>query len=88
VGLREETIETIRAHGSLEKLLPRERLLVEIVRSLLRQHRLSEEIFTMALAELGPQKFVELVALIGHYSTIGSVANAFDVRPPEGMKTF
>ena len=27
VGLREEAIETIRAHGSLEKLMPRERLL-------------------------------------------------------------
>ena len=88
VGLREETIETIRAHGSLEKLMPRERLLVEIVRSLLRQHRLSNEMFTLALAELGPRKFVELVALIGHYSTIGSVANAFDVRPPDGSKTF
>jgi 4-carboxymuconolactone decarboxylase len=87
-GLREEAIETIRAHGSLEKLTQRERLLVEIVRSLLRQHRLSDEMFAMALAELGPQEFVELVALIGHYSTIGSVANAFDVRPPEGSKTF
>ena len=88
VGLREETIETVRAHGSLEKLKPRERLLVEIVRSLLRQHRLSNEIFTIALAELGSQKLVQLVALIGHYSTIGSVANAFDVRPPDGSKTF
>ncbi|MET0501467.1 MAG: carboxymuconolactone decarboxylase family protein [Candidatus Binatia bacterium] len=87
-GLREDTIEAVRAHGSLEKLMPRERLFVEIVRSLLRQHRLSNEIFTMALAELGPQKFVEMVALIGHYSTIGSVANAFDVRPPDGSKTF
>jgi len=87
-GLREDAIEAIRAHGSLEKLMPRERLFVEIVRSLLRQHRLSIEIFTVALAELGPQKFVELVALIGHYSTIGSVANAFDVRPPDGSKTF
>ena len=88
VGLREEAVEAIRAHGSLEKLMPRERLLVEIARNLLRQHRLSNEIFTLALAELGPQKFVELVALIGHYSTIGSVANAFDVRPPDGSKTF
>jgi hypothetical protein len=32
--------------------MPRERLLVEIVRNL-RQHRLSNEIFTLALAELG-----------------------------------
>src|SRR4030095_8607795 len=88
VGLREEAIETIRAHGSLEKLMPRERLLVEIVRSLLRQHRLPNEFFPLALAELGRQKFSELVALIGHYSTIGSVANAFDVRPPDGSKTF
>src|SRR4029450_5514623 len=60
VGLREDAIETIRAHGSLEKLMPRERLLVEIVRSLLRQHRLSNETFTRARAQLRTPKVVYL----------------------------
>jgi 4-carboxymuconolactone decarboxylase len=87
-GLREDVIETLRANGSLEKLMPRERLVVEIVRSLLRHHRLSKELFTLGFAELGTEKFVELVALIGHYCTISTVANAFEVLPPEGSKTF
>jgi 4-carboxymuconolactone decarboxylase len=88
VGLREEVIETLRAKGSLERFAPRERLLIEIVRSLLRDHRLSKELFTLGLAELGAEKMVEMVALIGHYCMISSVANAFEVAPPEGSRTF
>jgi 4-carboxymuconolactone decarboxylase len=88
VGLRDEVIETLRAKGSLERVAPRERLLVEIVRSLLRDHCLTKELFTLGLAELGPEKIVEMVGLIGHYCTISSVANAFEVTPPEGSKTF
>ena len=42
-GLREDAIEAVRAHGSLEKLMPRERLFVEIVRSLLRGAKTPEE---------------------------------------------
>jgi 4-carboxymuconolactone decarboxylase len=87
-GLREDVIETLRANGSLEKLMPRERLVVEIVRSILRNHRLSKELFTLGLAEFGTEKFVDLVGLIGHYCTISAVANAFEVLPPEGSKTF
>jgi len=69
-------------------MMPRERLVVEIVRSILRNHRLSEELFTLGLAEWGPEKIVEMVALIGHSCTISAVANAFEVLPPEGSKTF
>ena len=36
VGTRTEAIEAVRADGSLEELMPRERLLVEIVRALFR----------------------------------------------------
>ena len=88
VGLGDDVIETLRAKGSLARLAPRERLLVKIVRSLLREHRLSKELFSLGLAELGPEKMVEMVGLIGHYCTISAVANAFEVTPPEGSKTF
>jgi 4-carboxymuconolactone decarboxylase len=88
VDVRDDVVETLRAKDSLEKLAPRERLLVDFVRNLLREHRLSKEFFTVALAELGPEKIVEMVGLIGHYCTISSVANAFEVEPPEGSRTF
>lgn len=88
VGTRTEAIEAVRANGTLEGLRPRERLLVEIVRGLLRSRVLSDELFASGLAELGRQQLVEAVALAGHYSLIGLVVNGFDVAPPDDSSTF
>ncbi len=88
VGTRSEAIEAVRANGALAGLTPRERLLVEIVRALLRGRTLPEELFARGLAELGRQQLVETVALTGHYSLIGLVVNGFDVAPPDDSRTF
>jgi 4-carboxymuconolactone decarboxylase len=88
VGTRTEAIEAVRANGTLAQLTAHERLLVEIVRSLLRTHTLSDALYTQALAELGRRQLIETVALIGHYSLIGLTVNAFDVAPPDKTSTF
>ncbi len=88
VGTREEAIEAVRLNGTLEQLTARERLLVELVRSLLRTRALPDELYTRAVAELGRQQLIETVALAGHYSLIGLTVNAFDVAPPENSPTF
>ena len=88
VGTRTEAIEAVRVNGSLEALTPRERLLVEIARSLLRTRSLSDELFARGMAELGREQLVETVALTGHYSLIGLIVNGFDVLAPDGSKTF
>jgi alkylhydroperoxidase family enzyme len=88
VGTRAEAIEVVRANGAIEELTPRERLLVEIVRSLLRSRSLSDELFGEGMAELGRQQLVETVALTGHYSLIGLVVNGFDMTPPDSSATF
>jgi 4-carboxymuconolactone decarboxylase len=88
VGTRTEAIEAVRANGGLEQLTSRERLLVEIVRSLLRTRVLDDGLYTRAVAELGRQQLIETVVLVGHYSLIGLTVNAFDVAPPESTKTF
>jgi 4-carboxymuconolactone decarboxylase len=87
-GVSEEAIEALRAHGSLATLTAHERLLVEIVHSLLRDHRLSEKLFAWAHAELGTEQLIEVVGLVGHYNLIGSVVNAFDIAVPPGSRTF
>jgi len=88
VGTRTEAIEAVRANGTLEQLTPRERLVVEIVRTLLRTRALPDELYTRALVELGRQQLIEMVGLVGHYSLIGLTVNAFDVAPPDGRPTF
>ena len=52
------------------------------------QHTLPDELFARMESEFGRQKFIEAVGLLGHYITIGTVIRMFDVRPPEGTKTF
>ncbi|MGH7796342.1 MAG: carboxymuconolactone decarboxylase family protein [Candidatus Binatia bacterium] len=86
--IRPEVIEALRAKAPLEKFTGREKLLVELTRTLLHDHRLSDELFARAEKELGRQQLIEAVGLLGHYFTIGLVVNAFDVKPPEGSKTF
>jgi 4-carboxymuconolactone decarboxylase len=88
VGTRTEAIEAVRANDALEQLTPRERLLVEIVRTLLRTRTLPDELYARGLAELGRQQLIETVGLIGHYSLIGFTVNAFDVAPPDDRPTF
>lgn len=85
-GTRPEAVEVVRALGDLQGLAPRERLLVEIVRSLARTHGLSDELFSRGLAELGRRQLIEAVTLIGHYCLIGLLINGFAV--PEESPTF
>ena len=88
VGTRTEAIEAVRVNGTLEHLTPRERLLVEIARTLLRTRALPDALYARGLAELGRQQLIETVTLVGHYSLIGLTVNAFDVAPPDNSPTF
>jgi 4-carboxymuconolactone decarboxylase len=88
VGTRTEAIEAVRLNGTLEQLTARERLLVEVARTLLRTHALPDTLYARALAELGRQQLIETVALAGHYSLIGLAVNAFEVEPPDNSPTF
>jgi len=88
VGIQPQTIEALRARAPLDKFAGREKLLVEFTRTLMHDHVLSDELFARMENEFGPAKFIEAVGLLGHYITIGTVIRMFDVRPPEGSKTF
>src|SRR5258705_10248447 len=87
-GTPAEAIEAVRSGGGAEHLRPRERAIVEIVRALLRERALTDELFARGLAELGRKELIEIVALAGHYSTVGLLVGAFQVAPPAGSRTF
>jgi len=87
-GTRAEAIEAVRAMAAVDGLTPREQVLVELVRTLLRTRTLPDALFARALAELGQQQLVEVVALVGHYGLIGLILRGFAVPAPEGSVTF
>lgn len=88
VGIKPEVIEALRVRANVDKFSGKEKLLVEFTRTLMNQHELPDELFGRMESELGRAKFIEAVGLLGHYITIGTVIRMFDVRPPEGSKTF
>jgi 4-carboxymuconolactone decarboxylase len=84
-GTRKEAVDAVRTNASLDGLTKRERLLVEITRSLLRTRRLSDAQYAEVQAELGERQLIELVALAGHYSLIGLTVGVFEVPQPDDL---
>lgn len=84
-GTRKEAVDAVRRNGPLEVLTKRERLLVDITRSLLRTRRLTDAQYAEAEAELGKRQLIELVVLSGHYSLIGLTVGAFEVPQPDDL---
>lgn len=81
-GVRPEAIEAVRNLAAVDALTPREQIIIEVARSLAREHGLSDGLFQRAQAEFGTPQLVELVALCGYYRLVGYVLNAFQVDLP------
>ena len=88
VGVRSEALETLRAEGPVDGLTPHERTVIEMARSLVRERKLSDELFARAQTELGTGPLVEAVGLVGHYNFISMVARTFELDVPPGTVTF
>lgn len=85
-GAREEAIEAVRTQGPTDSLSERERLIIDLVRSQYREHRIPDDLYAQAEAAFGRKGLVELIVLAGYYGMIGFVLNAFAVDLPEGVK--
>lgn len=85
-GTRAEAIEALRHRRSTDGLLPRERIIIDAVRAIMRDHRLSDTQYAEVEAEFGRPATVELVVLAGYYGLIGYVLNTFEVDMPEGSQ--
>lgn len=83
-GVRSEAIEVVRTKGSTEKLEERERLIVETMRALHRDHRLDDTQFEQVRATFGQAGAVELVGVAGYYAMIALTLVAFEVEPSGG----
>lgn len=84
VGVSNEAIEVLRNQQPTASLGEREALIIDVVRSLYREHKLSDDLYARAEKMLGRKALVEMIVLAGYYGLIGFVLNAFEVDLPEG----
>ena len=81
-GLRDEIVDALRDKKELPGLSSDEAAVVNYSRELLRTHHVSQGVFQAALEQLGRQGLVELTMLLGDYSLIAFMINAFDTDLP------
>jgi 4-carboxymuconolactone decarboxylase len=81
-GVREETIDLIRAQGDPAALPEIEREIVVYTRQLMRTNRVDQAAFDALLARYGAPWLVELTAAANYFALLAGVVNAFEVAAP------
>ena len=84
-GVREETIDLIRAKGDLAGLPAEEREIVAFTLQLVRTNRVDQATFDALHKRHGAQWVLELTAAASYFAMLSGIVNAFEVpAPPDG----
>ena len=81
-GVRHEIVDALRERQELPALAADEAAVVHYGREFFRTHRVSRGAFQAALEQFGRQGVVELSLVMGNYSLLALLINAFDTDLP------
>ena len=85
-GVSSDVVEALR-HGQAPRFARSdEQLVYDVVRELQETRALAQASFDRALAALGPDLVIELISVIGFYTTAAMMINAFDAPVPSGAR--
>lgn len=83
-GIDPATVEAIKYDRDTTGLPPKEALVVRFGRALLRDHKVSPELYAQVVKEFGQQGMFELTAAIGDYVMAALMLRAVDQHVPTG----
>jgi len=79
-GLSPATVTAVGEGKTPSFTEPDEEIVHRVATELLERHAVSDSTYRLALDRLGQPAFVELIAVIGHFSLISLTAVAFDIH--------
>lgn len=82
-GVTRETIDAINERRRPQLTQASEIAIWDVADSLAGKRALDDEGYARALAALGEQRLVDLVATIGFFSMVGTTLRAFEIDPPD-----
>ncbi len=88
VGLDPQVIDVVRNGQPLTGAGEKESVIIQIGREIFREHALSSETYARALRVLGETNLVDIVGLMGTYTSVGTGLTAFNSQMPPGWKQF
>ena len=85
-GIAPEVIEVIRGRKTTETLAATDATIIQLGRQVFGEKKVASELFARARNIFGNHALVELVLLMGSYSSIAALLTAFDVQLDPGQK--
>jgi 4-carboxymuconolactone decarboxylase len=81
-GLEQRVIDVVKYDRPVDGLAEKDATLIRFFRALLREHRVSSDLFAKMIATFGKQRTAEMIELAGDYWTVGTMMNAGDQHLP------
>jgi 4-carboxymuconolactone decarboxylase len=81
-GLEQSVIDVVKYDRDVKGLAEKDATVIQFLRTLLREHKVSSELFAKQIRLFGRQNTVEMMQLMGDYFTVGTMMNAADQHLP------
>jgi 4-carboxymuconolactone decarboxylase len=81
-GLEQSVIDVVKYDRDAAGLAEKDATLIRFMRALLREHKVSSELWAKMVEDFGRQRTIEIMALMGDYFTVGTMMNAVDQHLP------
>jgi 4-carboxymuconolactone decarboxylase len=87
-GVKPQTIRDLKAGRAPTKAAKDERAIYDFVQELHKRRRVGDRNYKRVQAVLGERGTVELVGILGYYTGVSMILNAFNVPLPEGAEPY
>ncbi len=81
-GLEQSVIDVVKYDRDVKGLAEKDATVIEFLRALFRQHKVSSELWTKQIQAFGRQNTIEIMQLMGDYFMAGMMMNAADQHLP------
>src|SRR5215472_1643419 len=81
-GLEQSVIDVVKYDRDVKGLAEKDATVIQFLRTLLREHKVSSELFAKQIQLFGRQNTVEMMQLMGDYFMVGTMMNAADQHLP------
>ena len=81
-GLEPSVIDVVKYDRDVNGLAEKDATVIQFLRALLREHKVSPDLWARTIQTFGRQNTVEIMQLMGDYFTVGTMMNAADQHLP------
>jgi hypothetical protein len=81
-GLEQSVIDVVKFDRDAKGLAEKDATVIQFLRAVLREHKVSSELFAKQIQLFGRQNTVEIMQLMGDYFMVGTMMNAADQHLP------